>query len=86
MLSEAYVDPNFYRVSCDAQDGDEKHWREVISSVGVIYRGNHDKRSATVPNCVKLVNTVSPIGVDILALIRRHKFTTHEQTGLRVTY
>jgi hypothetical protein len=60
MLFEAYVDPNLAKHpqtftgspndACDAQDGDEKHWREVISSLHLIYRGNHDKLSARVPN------------------------------------
>jgi hypothetical protein len=60
MLFEAYVDPNLAKHpqtftgspndACDAQGGDEKHWREVISSLHVIYRGNHDKPSARVPN------------------------------------
>ena len=72
--------------ACDAEDGDEKQRREVISCFRIIYRGNHDKLSARAPNRVTSVKTVSPIGVDNLALIGRHMFTTLQQTTPHITF
>ena len=72
--------------ACDAEDGNEKKRHDIISSFRIIDRGNRDKLSARAPNRVTLVKTVSPIGVDMLAVIGRHMFTTHEQTSPHLTF